>query len=365
MHSGPVKKYLLNLLEPEGIVQAFLAEPPEGFEPISVAVNDKHVPGFMAEFDLFTTANEKIKRHVQKYRKLLPFFIEKLLKPMVFFIGTTVSEYALFPCDIKPDRLRKSALSKLNNTRLQFLIIKDIPLHSPLLSGEENKFSAQLITHLGSNGFFILYGQALAYVPVNFNSTDEYLQKLSRARRKDIKRKLHSLSELDIEQIKTGDDFFTDPVIDLLYGLYLNVYRKSEIHFDKLTMLFFKKVFRDSANNGIVFIYRHQDKIIGFNLCFISGGYLIDKYVGFLYPDARKLNLYFVSWFYNLDFCIKNNLKMLIAGWTDPGIKSYLGASFTYTYHAVYIKNPFMRFILNRFKSFFESDRHVLENLNR
>lgn len=47
----------------------------------------------------------------------------------------------------------------------------------------------------------------------------------------------------------------------------------------------------------------------------------------------------FVSWGYNLDFCIRNNLKAFIAGWTDPEIKAYLGTEFTYTYHAVYKKS--------------------------
>lgn len=365
MHPESIDKDLLNLLEPEGLVHVFMTEPPEGFEPVSLEVNGKHVHGFLAELDLFTTADGKVKGFYERHKGLLPAFIRRFLKPRVIFIGTTVSEYALFPYGIEPMTLKDSVVSKLNESGLRFLIIKDIPLESYLLSEEENEFSRQLISHLKNNGFFILYGQALAYVPVNFNSTEEYLQRLSRSRRKDIKRKLRSFSEISIEQIKTGTDFFTDSTIDLLYGLYLNVYKKSGIHFDKLALSFFKKVFRDKNNGGIVFLYRHQDRIIGFNLCFIVRDYLVDKYVGFLYPDSHRFNLYFTSWFYNLDFCIRNNLNAFIAGWTDPEIKSYLGAEFTYTYHAVYIKNPLLRFILNRFKSVFESDKHVLEKSKR
>lgn len=358
-------KEVLNLLEPEGLVHAFMTEPPEGFEPISLEVNGKHIHGFLTELDLFTTANEKVKRFYQRHKGLLPAFIRRFLKPRVVFIGTTVSEYALFPYGIEPEPLKKSSVSKLNELGFQFLIIKDMPSESYLLSDKENEFSRRLISHLRNNGFFILYGQALAYVPINFISTEEYLQRLSRSRRKDIKRKLRSFSEISIEQVKTGTDFFTDSTINLLYKLYLNVYKKSGIHFDKLTLSFFKKVFKDKNNCGIVFLYRHQDRIIGFNLCFIVRDHLVDKYVGFLYPDSKRFNLYFTSWFYNLDFCIQNNLKTFIAGWTDPEIKSYLGAEFTYTYHAVYIKNPLLRFILKSFKSVFESDKHVLEKSKR
>lgn len=352
---------ILNLLEPEGIVDAFFAEPPEEFEPVSIDVNGKHLHGFLAELDLFTTADEKIKRFYQKHKDLLPAPIARLFNPKVLFIGTTVSEYALFPCDIDLKQLKDSALSRLHNAGLQFLIIKDIPMVSPFLADKENDFSELLIPFLEKNGFFIVSGQALAYVPITFRSIDEYLQRFSRSRRKDIKRKLRSISEISIEQVNTGDDFFNESAIKLLYELYLNVYDKSDVHFDRLTLPFFRKVFKDKECGGVVFLYRHQDRIIGFNLCFIARDYLLDKYVGFLYPDSQKYNLYFVSWIYNLNFCIQNNLKSFIAGWTDPGIKSYLGAEFNYTYHAVYIRNTFLRFIFNKFKSFFESDRHVLE----
>lgn len=355
----------LNLLEPESLANAFLTEPPEGFEIVSIDVDGKTLCGFIAELDLFTTADGKVKRFYEKHKGLLPDFIQKLLKPKVLFIGTTVTEYALFPYSINTDSMRERLISKLHDSGLQFLIIKDVPSMSPLLSEKENEFSSGVLTQLRDNGFFVLYGQALSYVPIDFSSTDEYMNRLSRSRRKDLRRKLRSISDITIDQLKAGDEFFTEKNIDTLYGLYLNVYNRSDIHFDKLTRPFFKKIFEDKTGSGIVFLYRHHEKIIGFNLCFLFRGCLVDKYVGFLYPDSHDFNLYFVSWFYNLDFCVRNNLKTFIAGWTDPEIKSYLGATFTYTSHAVYIKNPALRFVLGRFKSVFESDKHVLEGIKK
>jgi len=356
---------LLNLLEPEGFVQAFFTEPPENFEPMFINLNGGTLPGFLTEFDLLTTADAKIKRLVYKLRRFLPFFSKINLKPRAMFIGTTVSEYSLFPQDIDLKALKEYTVSKLDELRCQFLIIKDIPLESPILSHRENEFSKLLISYLENNGFTVIYGQALGYVPINFSSTDEYLKRFSSSRRKDLKRKLRSFSQVSIESISTGDDFLNDSNIELLYELYLNVYKKSKIHFDKLTMTFFKEVLKEKKSNGIVFLYRNQDKIIGFNLCYIFRDYLVDKYIGFLYPDSQKFNLYFLSWFHNLNFCIQNNLKTLIVGWTDPEIKAYLGAEFTHTYHAVYIKNAFLRFALNKLRYFFESDKRVIERLKK
>lgn len=349
-------KDFLNLLEPENLVHAFLDAPPEGFVPITINGNAKPLPGFITRLDLSVAADKTAKKLLNKMRWLLP-------KPRTLFIGTTVSEYALFPAGVEPGKLKEQVLSKLHELGFPFLIIKDIPQESPILSNEENTFSKQLISHLKENDFLIVSGQALAYVPIDFPSVDAYLERFSKSRRKDFRRKLRSLDKITIDRISTGDGFSNDSLVETLYALYLNVFNKSEIHFDKLSFPFFKKVLQDKQNGGIVFLYRHQDAIIGFNICFFVKGYLVDKYIGFHYPEAQQFNLYFLSWFYNLSFCIEHNLKVFIAGWTDPEIKAYLGANFTSTYHAVYIKNPLVRFLMNKVKFLFEPDKKMLEKM--
>jgi hypothetical protein len=84
---------------------------------------------------------------------------------------------------------------------------------------------------------------------------------------------------------------------------------------------------------------------------------LIDKYVGFRYPEAREANLYFVSWFHNLAFARELGLRYYVAGWTDPEIKAHLGARFTFTCHAVYVRNGILRAGLRRLAGYFERDR--------
>ncbi|MEO8316480.1 MAG: hypothetical protein ABI645_17005, partial [Pseudomonadota bacterium] len=46
----------------------------------------------------------------------------------------------------------------------------------------------------------------------------------------------------------------------------------------------------------------------------------------------------------------------LLAGWTDPQVKKDLGAEFTWTEHAVYVRNPVLRWILRLFRRHFEGD---------
>jgi hypothetical protein len=360
--NGEMKEYL-NQLEPEILIQAFHSEPPEGFAPLTILGCGGALPAFMTDFDLLTTADDRVKKAVHILNKIVPFFNKINLKPRTLFVGTTVSEYILLPKEVQPHALKGPLVLKMNDQRSSLIIVKDVPCDSPLLSGDENELSKSLMSSLEESGFILMSGQALAYIPITFASTEEYLQKFSKSRRRDFTRKLRSFSAISVETMRTGDDFFVDANVELLYQLFLNTYNNSSIHFDRLTLSFFRKVLKDDGSDGIVFLYRNREGIVAFNLCFIYRSCLVDKYIGFRYPEARMHNLYFLSWFHNLDFCIKNKLKTFIAGWTDPEIKAYLGAEFTGTNHAVYIKNPLLRFCLKRLSGFFESDKRVLEGI--
>ena len=119
---------------------------------------------------------------------------------------------------------------------------------------------------------------------------------------------------------------------------------------------------QDKTSNSVIVTYRHDGKLIGYNICFIENNALVDKYIGFDYPAAREFNLYYISWFYNLEYALQHGLKRYIAGWTDPKVKADLGATFTFTKQLVYIRNPLLRAILKRLSSHFESDRQHLTN---
>lgn len=341
----------LNLLEPVALVRQFLAHPPEGFDAFRSA---EGVPAFATRFNLLTTAEDTVRRRIMA----LPLYRhwQRLLSPRTCFVGTTVSEYALFPAGLAGDRL-VSAIKAQYTSKYPFLIVKDVPQASPLLDATSNAYALEVEQACKSAGFVMVEGQALAYVPMDFASIDDYIARLSSGRRRDIRRKLRSRGELAIESVPLGAERFQNSrVLDEYYALYLNVFRQSEVHFDLLSPAFFRDVLQDASTGGVSFEYRHQGVLIGYNLCFVAEGKLIDKYVGFRYPEARDLNLYFVSWFHNLAYALERGLTHYVAGWTDPEIKAYLGASFTLTRHAVYVRNAVLRSILRRFTAWFERD---------
>lgn len=340
-----------NQLEPRELVGHFLANPPDGFVVRPLASG---TPAFVAPFDLLTTADDELRRRV----RALPLYRwwGGLLRPRTGFVGTTVSEYALFP-PLDADALVAEWMRELAPERA-ILIVKDLPQDSPLLDQASNAQARAIADACERAGFVLLEGQALAWVPIDFESIDDYLARLSSGRRKDIRRKLRARPALEVEEIPTGAAAFRDASVrDAFYALYLEVFDQSEIHFDRLSRAFFDALLQDPSSGGIVFVYRHQGRMIGWNLCFLVGEALVDKYVGFSYPAAREHNLYFVSWMHNLEFALRRELCCYVAGWTDPGIKAYLGARFTFTRHAVRPRNRLLRAVLRRLSRRFESDR--------
>lgn len=342
----------INSLEPAGLIQHFMNHPPEGFEPV---VSSLGQPGFFMRFDLLTTADAETLRAVSK----LPAstVLRKLLTWRTLFFGTTVSEYAPMVAGCDASGLLATMMEAWNE-QSRLLIIKDIPDQSPLLPESDRQTATALREACQQAGFTMIAGQALAYVPIDFGSTDDYLARLSSGRRKDIRRKLKARAELDLDILRTGCEKLQDPgFLQTLYDLYEEVYAQSEIHFDKLTAEFFRAILQDASLDGHLFLYYRQGSLIGFNLCFIHNNMLIDKYVGFRYPEARQYNLYFISWMENLNFAITRQLTHYVAGWTDPEIKAYLGAKFTFTHHAVYPRNPLLRKILGKLSHHFEHDK--------
>lgn len=338
-----------NLIEPAALIEHFLHHPPEGFPVFNLS----GVPTFETRFNLLTTMAPDDRQKIER----LPFYRwwRQWLQPRTCFIGATVSEYGLLPTSTTPDHFLASLLTTAAD--YPFLIVKDLPTQSVLVGEAARAYSQAFMDAAQQSGFFVIEGQALAYVPIDFTSIDEFLSRMPKSRRKDIKRKTRENPALVIEQISTGDAQFDDEnLLAEYYALYRQVYDQSETHFDLLSPGFFRAVLQDSSCGGRVFTYRVEGKLIGYNLCFVHDGMLLDKYIGFAYPASREHNLYFVSWITNLRYALENGLRYYVAGWTDPEIKRHLGASFTFTRHAVYIRNPVLRWALRPFKRFFESD---------
>ncbi len=343
-------------LEPASLLDAILRHPPDDFE-VCRSVNG--TPAFTARFDLLTTAAAGLQRRVRS----LPLYRQwqRLLCPWTRFIGATVSEYAWLPGHGDAAALARQ-LSDRHAHEHPLMIIKDLPEVSPLLDAKDNAWVDAFADACRDAGFVFLEGQALAWVPIDFDTEDAYLARLSRGARRNIRRKLRSRAQLEVQALATGCAEFQDPaMLEACFALYEQVFAQSDIHFDHLNPDFFRTVLQDGDSGGVVFVYRHEGRMIGWNLCYEYGHALVDKYIGLAYPAARRHNLYAVSWMHNLAYARERGLRRYIAGWTDPEVKAHLGARITFTRHAVRPRSRLLRFALRRLARHFESDRQWFE----
>ncbi len=349
-----------NALEPQSLIDAFLEHPPQGFL-VQTLLSGAPVPhGFLAKLDLFTAMDAGIRRRVAALRRngLFDAFCQKCLTPRVFFLGTTVSEYCWLPHDLEPGEFAAILHAEVENIPGKFCIVKDLPVDSPFLSPSENATARKLAEALQKQGFVRVDGQALAYLPIDFAGMEEYLARLSKERRKDFRRKMKLGQPLRVEELKTGGPRFTADFCGQLYALYEHVYQMSDVHFDKLTLAFFRQVFQQNGA-GIVFVYYREETVIGFNLCYVMGENLVDKYWGFSPMEAREHALFFNSFFYNIGYCLRHGLRQYIVGWTAAKAKASLGCHFTHTCHLVYAKNPLLRALLRMGKAAFAADKAI------
>ncbi len=335
-------------LEPEAVVRTWLAHPPMDF----VAGTVVGVPRFCARFDILTTLEPPLLRKLQR----IPGFghWSRWLRWNTQFIGCTSSEYALLPKDVAA-RAFADTIVRDADPKARLLIVKDLARDSPLLDNHENAACDALVAELETRGFVLLEGMPLAWVPLDHADEDDYLSRLSSSRRKDIRRKLRSRQDVEVEEIACGDPSFGDEsTIDAFHQLFANVHAQSEVHFDELTRDYLAALLREPEGDGVVFVYRRDGKMIGWNLCYLWRDMLVDKYVGFAYPQARENNLYALSWMHNLEFARLLGLKRYIAGWTDAEAKRQLGARFTMTWHAVRPRGVVLRWLLGRLRGLFE-----------
>jgi len=338
-------------LEPESLLRQFLAHPPESFVAGTTASG---MPTFVAPFDLLTTADDALRRRVTQ----LPGYRRwgRLLRWRTRFAGSTVTEFAPLPRNATPQALARELVEQ-HGRDCALLVVKDIAPETPLLDVADGQRASAFARALEEAGCVLLDGMPLAWVPIDFDSEEDYLTRFSRSRRKEIKRKLRSRADLRIEAWPTGSAVFEDAVLRArIHALYENVYAQSEIHFDHLTPDFLDAVLHDGGNGGVVFAYFHGEDLIGWNLCYEHAGKLVDKYIGLAYPAAREHNLYFVSWMENLAYARRRDLSHYIAGWTDTAVKRQLGARFCLTRHAVYVRNPLLRAVFRRIAHHFESE---------
>ncbi|MBU6199895.1 MAG: GNAT family N-acetyltransferase [Xanthomonadaceae bacterium] len=274
------------------------------------------VPAFVTDYRLDTTLSGALKRFADWLTRYFP----RLLRQKMLSLGSPVSEicHLGFAPDASMDeqqRLLGAILGRAETyaqeNRVRMIAVKDASAAQDALWATTAK----------AHGLRRQPGLPTAYLDVPFASIDEYLATLSKATRKDIRRKLKSTAGLRVEWRSNLDDILPD-----VMRLYLSTYANAEFNFEELTPDYFRGVPRELGDRAGYASYWLGDKLVAFNLVLHDGGRLLDKFLGMDYTVAREYNLYFYTWIENVRRCIDLELGTYQSGQGLHSLKRRLGS---------------------------------------
>jgi predicted N-acyltransferase len=309
-------------------------------------------PLFVADFYLDIVLKGFIKNVIGFIRHFVPrFFILKTL-----FCGSPFGENAILGItkDFKDTHILMDELAKVihrfcKENKISFTIFKDFL--------KEDLFLLKPLKH---KGFLKVDSFPSVRTELNFESLEEYFKSLSYSTRKDLRRKIkkaYAKANIEIRIVDSVED-----TIDDIYRLYLNTYRAGKIKFEFLTKEFFINVSKDLRPHIKYFLYYVNGKLSAFNLCFVYNDLLIDKFIGFDYDIAHQYSLYFVSWCFNIEWCLKNSIRFYQVGQTDYFQKIKLGGSLIPLYAYVKHNNFFFNLIIRLLTIFLKPGFPVEKN---
>jgi len=262
------------------------------------------VPGFAVDYRLDTTLSGALKRVAEAIKRVFP----RLLSQRMLSLGSPVSEicHLGFAPDATPQEKRALLSAILDAVerhaaaeRVQMIAIKDASAAQDALWSDA--------AH--ARGLRRQPGLPTAWLDVRFADIDAYLASLSAGTRKDMRRKLKKAAALQIEWRRDIADIRND-----VMRLYQETYDRAEFDFEQLTLAYFEGVLRATGARASCVTYRLGGRLVAFNLVLHDSARLLDKFWGMDYAVAREYNLYFVSWFENVRWCIEHGVPLYQSG---------------------------------------------------
>jgi hypothetical protein len=329
-------------LEGWAFYRACEAVGPPGFSWYYIAALDEDrliaaVPAFGTDYRLDTTVQGVAKRISERIHAIAP----RLTSLRLMALGSPVAEicHLGFAGHVPPDR-KVAILGHLveafqrfaRKTGFQLFAVKDAPdAQAPL-------WQAVLVPA----GFSRLPGLPTAVLNLGDGSFDAYLASLSRATRKDMRRKLRQFETVRVEQRWQIDD-----VVDDVFRLYGETLDNSELQFERLPREYFQVFLKEMSPRGSAFLFWADEGLIAFNLVLEESGRLVDKYVGMDYRFIRRYSPYFNTWLHNVRYCVDKGIPVYQSGQAGYAPKLRLGctlqANWQYFQHCNPLLNALMR----------------------
>jgi Acetyltransferase (GNAT) domain len=212
-------------------------------------------------------------------------FYPRFLKLRALMIGCTAGEAHLaatetLPVDIVAETLSNGLIKQARSLNAQLIVLKEFP----------SRYRKVLHCFMEC-GFARAPSMPMTMLDIGYDSFDAYMAKaLKSASRRKLRKKLEATAGISDIRMSVTDD--ATGFVDEIYPLYLQVFERSRMQFEKLTKDFLRQIGQRMGDKVRFFAWRRGSNLVAFSLCMVQGDSLYAEYVGFDYSVALDLHLY-------------------------------------------------------------------------
>jgi hypothetical protein len=295
-------------------------------------------PVFFVRQNLVEGVPGRIRSVVDFVREKFPRF----LTMRVLMVGCAAGAGDLGTCDEKDETWVAAALlASLRNyarqSRASLVVLKDFLA----------KYRSAL-EPFRSNGYRRIPSMPMTRLALRYRDWDEYFRTLSKATRKDLRRKFRKAGRARKIEIEVTSDIA--PYVDEIYPLYLQVHERSSLKFETLTKDYFRAIGQRMPERARFFIWRQSGKIVAFSFCLVCGDTIYDECIGLDYNVALDLHLYFYTLRDIISWSIQQGLKYYYSNPLNYEPKLHLRCELApldlYVMHTSALLNPIFRRII-------------------
>jgi hypothetical protein len=293
-------------------------------------------PVFFLRQNLVEGVPGKIRSVVDAVRKILPRF----LTMRALMVGCSAGTGDLGACDEKDEAwaanaLRASLRRYARHNKASLVVLKDFPA----------KYRAALATFT-SNNYARIPSMPMNRLPLHrFQDWDDYFRTLSKATRKDLRRKFRKTERAPRIDMELVNDI--TPYIDEIHPLYLQVHERSPYKFETLTKNYFRAINQRMPDRARFFIWRQSGKIVAFSFSLVCGDAIYDECIGLDYSVALDLHLYFYTLRDVITWSLQQRLKYYYSNPLNYEPKLHLDCELVpldlYVMHTSALLNPIFR----------------------
>ena len=292
-------------------------------------------PVFFVRQNLIEAVPGKISSMVDRVRKIFPRF----LTMRVLMVGCAAGTGDLDASDEKAEAWVANALQASLSTyarqnKASLIVLKDFP--APYRS-ELEAFPL--------NGYERIPSMPMTRLPLHYNNWDEYFRTLSKATRKDLRRKFRKAERAPKIEMEVVSDIA--PLVDEIHPLYLAVHERSPLKFETLTKDYFRTIGQRMPDRARFFIWRQLGKIVAFSFCLVCDDKIYDECIGLDYSVALDLHLYFYTLRDIISWALEQGLKYYYSNPLDYEPKLHLDCELApldlYVMHTNSLLNPIFR----------------------